>query len=136
MSDEETGNDLGETKWNVNLDWLKENRRSFSALAQRSICDKCRKKLKAVKGEIPADKLIASLKSCCSKEKGYVRGELPIMENIFRLVMAGGNEPISLTELGEQLRKNGSGTPGKTSPEILHRLLTKDRFYGLAQVQD
>ncbi|MFC2038511.1 hypothetical protein ACFLUG_01930 [Chloroflexota bacterium] len=134
MSEEDTGNELEETMWFVDLDWLKESNRSFSTVAQRSLCNKCRKKLKIEKGEISASKLIDALKSCCSKEKNYISSELPVMESVFRLLLAGGNEPVSLLDLGEQLRQKWGGSPGTTSPEILYRLMMNDRFYGFNHI--
>ena len=135
MSEEDTTNGLEEMRWFIDLDWLRENRRSFSVMTQRCLCDKCRKKLKVGKGEVPAGKLITAIKSCCSKEENFINGELPVMESIFRLLLAGGNKPVTLSELGEQLRGRRGGSHGSTSPEILYRLMANDLFYGLNQAQ-
>ena len=84
--------------WFIDLDWFEQNNRSFSALAQSRLCSKCRERLK---GEISAADLLSTIKDCCFKEPGFITGELPILESIFRLFLANGNQPLNLEELGK-----------------------------------
>ena len=86
---EEVYNELDEERWFIDLDWYQSSRRSFSALAQRCLCDKCRKNLKTDGGEIPADKLLATIKDCCSKQPDFIVSELPILESVFRILLKG-----------------------------------------------
>ena len=58
------------------------------------------------------------------------------MESVFRLILANGNRPLELEELGNQLRERLDGDTYRTSPEMLSRLLDNDRYYGLRQVGD
>ena len=44
-------------------------------------------------------------------------------ESIFRLYLAGDNQPLTLEELGRQLSEWRDGDIYTTSPEILSRLL-------------
>ncbi len=119
--------------WFINLDWFQQNDRSFSALAQSCLCSKCRGRLK---GEISAADLLTTIKDCCSKTPGFITGELPILECIFRLFLANDNQPFDLQELGRQLSDWRSGDTYRTSAEILPRLLKSDQYYGLRQAQD
>ena len=120
-------------RWFINLDWFQQNNRSFSALAQSCSCPKCRERLK---GEISAADLLTTIKDCCSKEPGFITGELPVLECIFRLFLANGNQPLDVEELGEQLSEWRGGDTYHTSAEILSRLLSSDQYYGLRQVQE
>ncbi len=86
------------------------------------------------KEEIPADNLLAAIKDCCSQEPRFITGELPILESIFRLFLANGNQPLGLEELGRQLSEWRAENPYYTSVEVLSRLLESDQFYGLKQV--
>ncbi len=79
---------------------------------------------------------MTTIKDCCSKTPGFITGELPILESIFRLFLANGNQPLDLEELGRQLSDWRGGNTYGTSPEILFRLLNKDQYYGLRQVSD
>ncbi len=119
--------------WFIDLDWFQQNNRSFFALAQSCLCPKCREKLK---GEISTADLLTTIKDCCSKTPGFIIGELPILESIFRLFLANGNQPLDLEELGRQLRDWHGGDTYRTSAEILSRLLQRDQYYGLREVPD
>ena len=118
--------------WFIDLDWFQQNNRSFSVLAQSCLCSKCRERLK---GEISAADLVTTIKDCCSKTPGFITGESPILESIFRLFLANGNQPLDLEELGRQLSGWHGGNTYRTSAEILSRLLSNDQYYGIRQVQ-
>lgn len=120
--------------WFINLDWYQQNNRSFFALAQGCLCPKCREQLK--EGEVSADDLVTTIKDCCSKTPGFITGKLPILESIFRLFLARGNQPLSVEELGKQLSEWRGGDTYRTSVEILSRLLESDQYYGLRQVSE
>jgi hypothetical protein len=118
-------------RWSIDLDWYQLNNRSLSTLAQDFLCPKCRKRLKAEEREIPAADLLTAIKNCCSKEASFITGELPILESIFRLFLANGNQPLDLEELSKQLSEQRGGSPYRTSIEVLSRLLDSDQYYGL-----
>jgi hypothetical protein len=78
---------------------------------------------------------MSAIGDCCSKKKDFISRELPVMEGIFRLFLANGNQPLDSDELATQLDQwRGGGTSG-TSPEILSRLLESEHYYGLKQAQ-
>ncbi len=120
-------------RWFIDLDWYQQNNRSFLALAQRYLCPKCREQLK---GEMAAGDLLTAIKDCCSQTPGFITGELPILDSIFRLFLANGNQPLDVEALGTQLSEWRGGDTYRTSPEILSRLLNNDQFYGLREVKD
>ena len=66
MSEEEINQ--SEKRWAIDLNWMKLNNRSFSALAGDSLCPKCQKKLKVDSGEAKAADLLKATQKCCSKE--------------------------------------------------------------------
>ena len=118
-------------RWFIDLDWYQQSNRSFPALAQHCLCPKCRERLK--EGELSPADLFSAIRDCCSQTKDFVTGNLPVLEGIFRLFLANGNQPLDLEELGEQLRKwRGEGIY-PTSPEVLSRVLESDCYYGLRQ---
>ena len=116
-------------RWFIDLDWYQQSNRSFPALAQHCLCPKCRERLK--EGELSPADLFSAIRDCCSQTEDFVTGNLPVLEGIFRLFLANGNQPLDLEELGEQLRKwRGEGIY-PTSPEVLSRILESDCYYGL-----
>jgi len=134
MSKEDMSPDEVTPRWFIDLDWYQPNHRSFSILAERCLCADCRERLQVEGGEIPAEELLVAIKDCCSREPGFITGELPILESIFRLFLANGNEPLELEELSKQLSEWRAGNPYRTSVEVLSRLLRSDQHYGLRQV--
>lgn len=122
--------------WSIDLDWYQENKRSFTSLAGERLCDDCRQRRGKGGGEISADDLLASIKECCSQKTGYITAETPILESVFRLFLANGNQPLDLEELSEQLAEWRGGVFHRTSVEILSRLLASDRHYGIRQITD
>jgi len=134
MDEESITTDQVKPCWFIDLDWYQQNNRSFSGLAQGCLCPKCREQLKG--GEVSAADLLATVKDCCSKNPGFISGNLPILESIFRLFLANGNQPLDAEELGSQLAQWRGGDTGRTSAEILSHLLESDQYYGLGQVGD
>ncbi len=119
-------------RWFIDLPRYQESKRSFFALAHSRLCPKCQERLK---GEISDADLIANFKDCCSKSRRFVSVGLPILESIFRLFLANGNEPLDLEELSKQLReRRGDATP-RTSVETLACLLKNEQFYSIRQFQ-
>ena len=113
------------------MDWYRQNNRSFLTLAQGCLCPKCHERLK--EGEISVEELLTTIRDCCSKTPGFINDRLPILQSIFRLFLANGNQPLDLEELGEQLSQWRGGDIYRTSNEVLSRLLESDQSYGLRQ---
>jgi len=126
--------DQVEPRWFIDLDWYQSNNRSFSSLAQSYLCSKSAEKLKARGKETSAADLLATIKDCCSKTPGFITGNLPILESVFRLFLANANQPLDLEELGNQLSEWRGGDTYRTSGEIVFRLLEGDQYYGLGRV--
>ena len=118
-------------RWFIDLDWYQQNNRSFFVLAQSCLCPKCHERLK--EGEVSAVDLLTATRDCCSKAPGFITDKLPVLESIFRLFLANGNQPLDLEEMGEQLMEWRGRNAYRTSTEVLSRLLKSDRRYGLRQ---
>ena len=131
MNKEDISTNQVSPRWFIDLDWYQQNNRSFFALAKNCLCPKCQRRLKE---EISAADLLTAIKDCCSKTPDFITGRLPILESVFRLFLANGNQPLNLEELGGQLNEWREGDTYRTSAEILPRLLSSDQYYGLRQV--
>ena len=120
-------------RWFIDLDWYQQNKRSFSDMARAHLCPECRERLKE---DAPADKLFTAIKDCCSRTPGFIMENLPVLESIFCLFLANGNQPLDLEALGEQLSEWRGVDTYRSSAEILSSLLEDERYYGIRQVVD
>lgn len=118
------------SRWFIDFDWFPRHNRSFTAIAQDCLCPACRKQ-RAVVGEGSAPELLAVIKGCCAQQPGFITPELPVRQNIFRLLLARGNQPLELEQLSQQV--NEQYGVNKLTTEGLLRLLKSDNFYGLCR---
>ena len=117
------------SRWFIDLEWYERSHRSFSMLAERSLCPKCRKRLKD--GKLSAKDIPSTIKGCCAKTEGFMPDNLPLLEAVFRLFLANGNQPLNLEQMAEELRERRGGGFYPNSPQVLYRVLQNDRYYGL-----
>ena len=132
MVKENLGAEQSEPRWFIDLDWYRQNGRSFATLAQGCLCPRCRERLRV--GEISEAELAANIRDCCSKLPDFINGELAILAIIFRLFLANGNEPLALAGLSRGLSKWLVSDTYRTSAEFLSRLLKDERYYGIRRV--
>ena len=79
---------------------------------------------------------IKHIVGCCAKDETFIRPEMPMQEIVFRMLLAGGNAPMSLDDLHYQLTEQWAtpGNPMNISKEGLKRVLESDNFYGYSEV--
>jgi len=118
-----------ESRWFIDLEWYERSHRSFSTLAERSLCPKCRKRLK--EGKLSAKDVPSAIKNCCAKSEDFMPENLPFLEAVFRLFLANGNQPLDLGQMVEELRERRGGGFYPNSPQVLLLVLQNDRYYGL-----
>lgn len=108
--------------YHIDLDWYQENDRSFSAFVCSRLCREHRQ------GQEEPSRILGILRDCCSKQGAFLSQSLPLLESVFRLILASANEPISLDEIVQRLTELR-----RTSIDsgMLRRLLDHDEFYGL-----
>jgi hypothetical protein len=113
----------------IDLDWYQQQERSFATLAASRLCPTSRKKEKT-KSEAA---LLRTIKQCCSKRDGFITPNMPLLEMVFRLLLANGNQPLELGQMQEQLQKWLSDTSNAPDLSVakLKRILDNDRYYGL-----
>lgn len=132
MDKEAVNKEPEQPRWYIYLEWYKRNQRSFTVTARNTLCPKCQKRMKSAGDS--ANKLISFVRDCCSDSPDYITYTLPIMESVFRILIAGGNEPLDAKEILRRLSER-RGTALIVSAESLDRLLASDHYYGISQVQ-
>jgi hypothetical protein len=117
----------------IDFNWYKDSKRSFSTLVQSRLCKACQNKIKVSKAT--NDELVLAIKDCCSKNTGFITSKMPLLEIIFRIFLANGNEPLSAEQVFQELeecRGEGSGI----APHMINRLLDNERYYGFHNIQE
>ncbi len=136
MTKDDTSTDQSRTRWFIDPNWYPQRGRAIFALLQGCLCDDCRKKLHKEGGQDSDSELLHRIRECCQHSVEFITSQMPILESAFRLFLAGGNEPMTLGELGRRLSERRGGDTSRTSEEILLRLLRNDRYYGFCPVAD
>jgi len=67
------------------------------------------------------DALWEAIRACCSQKPDYIAADTPILDSIFRVFLANGNQPLSILELHERLDKR--------PPDVILRILTRGQVY-------
>lgn len=132
MNSERINNEWLHERWHIDLDWYKANDCSFFVLAQDYLCPKCRKRFKK---EVRDEDVMKAVSTCCSKKEDYITAGMPVMSSVFRFFLANSTQPVELEVLSKELSKRRDTIAG-TSPEVLHRLLASDRYYGIRPVAE
>jgi hypothetical protein len=134
MEKEEKAKERVKTYWAIALDWFTQNDRSISVLIKDYLCKDCAKKISDAKKEPTPEALISTVNKCCSKSPDFINERLPILESVFRFFLSNGNQAVELEELGHELGQLRDGDTYHTSPKSLIRILKKDRYYGIQEV--
>ena len=80
--------------------------------------------------------LIREVAKGSKNDPEYIRSDMPLQEIVFRTLLAGGNKPISLFDLHEELTEKWATPirPIVITEERLLRVLDTDSYYGFARV--
>ena len=140
----------------IDIGWYEQHGRSFKAMAQGRFCPACQAKAGTVSQErVPVvdkksnrvvyevqdvgygDQPMKVIREHCAKERNYITPDTPVIEAIFRVFLATGNQPAAVERLREQLGDWISlrDRPHNYAAELLERLIRNDRRYGLREFE-
>ncbi len=117
----------------IDTQWYEESGRSLVTIVNARRCPSCQSQLGS--GQDTGDPITA-ISECCSKKESFLQGDLPLLESAFRVILAGGNSPMSSQEIRDRLV--GAGFDPVTrdlSLERLERMLSRDSFYGFRRIE-
>lgn len=136
----------------VDRAWYDQHNRSFEKVVQSRMCPSCQNKLGKMVEEPyttvdPKGKRVVTerrkvpyganplsiIRDCCSRSRDYVEPGMPVMEIVFRLLLARANQPITVEELQRELveRAGRSERVRFLTPDALVRMLDRDQYYGI-----
>lgn len=110
--------------------------RSLTALLGSRRCSDCRERLQAQGTDVSIEEHISQIRECCSKQEGFIRPEMPMLEMIFRTLLAGGNKPATLSHIHYEVTETWYTpmNPRNIGVSNLKRVLDSDDFYGFVEV--
>lgn len=81
---------------------------------------------------------IDQIREHCSETSDYLLPDTPLKEAIFRVILAGGNEPVTAEEISLILTEKWSMTayPRDVSTRVIQRLLDRSSTYYIARVPE
>jgi len=124
-----------DTRFHIDMDWWENSGRDIRVYIRDLLCDDCREQyadsfrelekidwIDELTGEIAVvDGLWHCLRTCCSHKAGYIADTTPIVDAVFRTLLANGNKPLSVQELHASL--------GRRPARTLLRILTGGQVY-------
>ena len=123
-----------DTKFHIDFSWWEKQNKDIRVFMRELLCPECLELAAAAPGKHmvdmvdpetaevrQVDALWEAIQACCSYKPDYIAPETPILDSIFRLFLANGNQPLSVRELHQRLDKN--------PPDVMLRLLTRGQIY-------
>ena len=115
--------------------------RSLTLLLLQRRCASCRDTLalEATGGlQIPMKEHLERIAHHCSSAPDFVRPRLPLLEAIFRLLLAREDLSMTLDEAVQALRERWASatSPRVPPPEEIERIVASDTYYGLTAVSE
>lgn len=129
------------TKFVIRPGNLERQGRSLSLLLLDRRCGVCKSALaqEELQGsETTAAKHLEQIGNHCSKNQDFIYPGLPLNEAMFRVLLSGGNRPMELGKIYDALEDRWSDASSRWTPlpDRLFRMLSRDIFYGIAEVGD
>ena len=102
-------------------------------------CYQCASRYDGTGEPVPAaEEQIEEVAKCCSQQPDFIAPEMPLMEIVFRTILAQGNRPTTLHEIHDALTDRWATptNPRHLSVETLHRVMGGDNYYGIREVAE
>lgn len=152
---EEPALPVEEAHFFIDPQWYEQHGISFGAVAQGRLCSSCTAKLGTETEERypvidPKTKRVVFenrrvayaanplpiIRECCSRSRDYINHETPLLEAIFRVFLANGNQPMTLATLRDHLLTYLPEIAALRSDfpaQLLEKVIRGDRTYGLSE---
>ncbi|MGI5836487.1 MAG: hypothetical protein ACOX87_08365 [Chloroflexota bacterium] len=146
-----------ETKFFIDPQWYDEQGLVFNIVAQARLCASCSTKLGSFVDErypvidpktkrvtfeyrrVPyAANPLPIIRDCCSRARDYITPDTPLMEAIFRVFLANGNQPMTVSTIREHLLTylpEMAALRSDFPPQLLEKLIRGDKSYGIREHQ-
>ena len=124
-------------RYHINLGSSPDSRSMSLVIADRR-CYACQQgdTTQEVVAKDPED-LMQQIVDHCAATPDYLLPDTPLKEAVFRLLLAGGDEPMNAVELGRALSERWamSAYPREVSSAVVQRLLDHSPYYGITKAE-
>lgn len=123
-----------DTKFHIDFSWWEKQNKDIRVFMRELLCPESREAAAAAPDRqmvdmvdpetaevTQVDALWEAIRACCSHKPDYLAPDTPILDSIFRVFLANGNQPLSILELHERLDKR--------PPDVILRILTRGQVY-------
>lgn len=146
-----------EERYMINVDWYDQNNISFTDVVHARMCAQCQARLgeeteerypvadrrtRRVTYEVRRVKYgsrpLPIIRDCCSRRSGYITPDMPVLEAVFRILLANANQPMPLEHIRDQLREwcpTGRCQWLLIPLDTLRRVVERDQHYGLQRYE-
>ncbi len=128
----------------ISWDYVVKQRIPTDALAARESAGEARRSVRSEAGKgvrfarqakATGDDPVALIQELAPDSTTYRDPGLPVKEILFRILLAGGNAPMTVQALYDEVMVWVRGGDGRViTPEVLQRTLTADQDYGFMPV--
>ena len=122
--------------YQISAERLDELNRSFEMMLLSRRCRSCKEQAPDLANPPSAKDQIKHIVGCCGQDETFIRPGMPIQEIVFRLLLSGGNRPMSLEGIHYNLSERWAtpDNPMAFDRDGLKRVLDADDFYGFVEV--
>ena len=127
----------GSGRYHISLELLERLGRSAAHIIADRLSEACPSyPRKDSPGNLDAMTLIREIREFHDDVPGYIRGDMPVQEIVFRMLLTRGNEATHLSELHQELTGRWSSPlrPIGIDEARLRQVLAADRYYGFEEV--
>jgi hypothetical protein len=123
-----------DTKFHIDFSWWEKQNKDIRVFMRELLCPESQEAAATAPDKqmvdmvdpetaevTQVDALWEAIRACCSLKPGYIAEDTPILDSIFRVFIANGNQPLSISELHEHLDKKPA--------DVILRLLTRGQVY-------
>ena len=133
------GEDKRLSKYFVNFAAAEQNNRSLATLiaGRRCYMDQQADDVPASESN-DAMEYVERITDHCGQTSDYLLPDTPLKEAMFRVLIAGGNEPMDAAEIGAILDEKWAMTPfpRDVSIRVIGRLLDNSDFYSITKIPE
>ncbi|OGG56319.1 MAG: hypothetical protein A3F84_01635 [Candidatus Handelsmanbacteria bacterium RIFCSPLOWO2_12_FULL_64_10] len=152
-AEEGAAEEPAEERYFIDADWHEQQGLSFSDVVRERMCIQCQRRIgEDIEERYPVvdrktrkvtyelrrvqygARPVAVIRDCCAHKQQFVVPDMPVLEAIFRILLANGNQPMPLEHIRDQLREwcpTGRCQWLLLPPETIRRIVENDQFYGL-----
>ncbi len=107
-----------DTPFHIDFSWWQEHDRDWRVYLRTLLCEEHRKQFEGWDDETPVDwvdpetaevrpvdGLQFVVMTHCSQQPGFLTAGVPMVDSVFRVLIANGNRPMSVAEIAEHLGK-------------------------------